>query len=59
VFITHGTADPVIPSRQGKRLYEAVREPMRLLRIFGLGHMHPVRAEFYATVRAFLVDTRP
>ena len=52
MFITHGTADPVIPSRQGKRLYEAVREPMRLLRIFGLGHMHPVGAEFYATVRA-------
>ena len=31
VFITHGTADPVIPFRQVERLYEAPREPKRSL----------------------------
>ena len=59
VFITHGTADPVIPFRQRERLYEAAREPKRFLRISGVAHMHPVGAEFYAAVRALLDDTRP
>jgi fermentation-respiration switch protein FrsA (DUF1100 family) len=59
VFITHGTADRVIPFRQGERLYEAAREPKRFLRISGMGHRHPVGAEFYAAVRAFLDATRP
>ena len=59
VYITHGSADPVIPFRQGERLYEAAREPKRSLRISGMGHTHPVAAEFYAAVRAFLDDTRP
>ncbi len=59
MFTTHGTADPVIPFRQGERLHEAARETERFLRISGMGPMHPVGAEFYAAVRAFLDDTRP
>ena len=46
VYITHGSADPGIPFRQGERLYEAAREPKRFPRILGMGHMHPGGAEF-------------
>jgi hypothetical protein len=40
-------------------IFRAAREPKRLLRISGMGHMHSVGAEFYAAVRAVLDDTRP
>ena len=37
----------------------AYRWLQRFLRISGMGHMHPVGAEFYAQVHAFLDGTRP
>ena len=46
VYITHGSADPGIPFRQGERLYEAAREPHWFLRIPGMGQMHLGGAEF-------------
>ena len=46
VYITHCSADPVIPFRQGERLYEAAREPHWFLRIPGMGQMHLGGAEF-------------
>ena len=38
VFIAHGTNDNVIPVEQGRRLYEAAREPKRLMIIEGGDH---------------------
>ncbi len=38
IFISHGTADPVIPVEQGKRLYAAAPEPKRLIVIDGGDH---------------------
>jgi hypothetical protein len=38
IFISHGTADPVIPVDQGKRLYAAAPEPKRLMVIDGGDH---------------------
>ena len=31
VFLTHGTADSVVPFRQGERLFAAAREPKRFV----------------------------
>ncbi|HXG64851.1 MAG TPA: alpha/beta hydrolase [Blastocatellia bacterium] len=38
VLVTHGTHDGVIPVEQGRALYEAAREPKRLIVIEGAGH---------------------
>ena len=35
VFVTHGTADEVIPFRQGEELFAAANEPKRFLPIEG------------------------
>jgi len=38
VLVTHGTNDPVIPVDQGRKLYEAARDPKRLVIIEGGDH---------------------
>jgi fermentation-respiration switch protein FrsA (DUF1100 family) len=58
VFIAHGTEDWVVPSRMGRRLYEAARGPKRFLPMPGRGHCHPGHAEFFDSVKAFLVETQ-
>ena len=58
VFITHGTADALVPYWMGERLYEKAREPKRFLRLPDHPHAHPHQAEFYDAVRAFLDATR-
>jgi uncharacterized protein len=37
-LITHGTADPVIPVAQGRKLYESARDPKRLVIVEGGDH---------------------
>jgi uncharacterized protein len=37
-LITHGTADPVIPVDQGRKLYESARDPKRLVIVEGGDH---------------------
>jgi uncharacterized protein len=58
VFITHGTADNVVPFSQGERLYEAAQEPKRFYPMPGHPHSHPNTPEFYDAVREFLAETR-
>jgi hypothetical protein len=41
VLVTHGTADPVIPVEQGRKLFTAAREPKRLLIVEGGDHNLP------------------
>lgn len=38
VLILHGTADTIIPSWHGEKLYEAANEPKQILRINGANH---------------------
>jgi fermentation-respiration switch protein FrsA (DUF1100 family) len=57
VLITHGTADAVVPYRQGERLFAAAREPKRFVRVEGQGHAPPDKDEFFETVKAFLAMT--
>jgi len=38
VMVTHGTNDPVIPVDQGRKLYEAARDPKRLVIVEGGDH---------------------
>ena len=59
VYITHGSADPVIPFRQGERLYEAAREPKRFEWLEGQGHGPPSKPEFVAKILAYLEETAP
>ena len=59
VFITHGTADHVVPFAHGERLYEAAHEPKRWYPMPGHPHSHPDTKGFYDAVREFLAETRP
>jgi fermentation-respiration switch protein FrsA (DUF1100 family) len=58
VFITHGTADTLIPFSQGERLFAAAMEPKRFLPRPGEGHWHPTETTFFDAVLAFLYETR-
>src|SRR5579884_761846 len=40
IFITHGTADTLVPCWQGERLYEAAHEPKCFLKLDGASHDH-------------------
>jgi fermentation-respiration switch protein FrsA (DUF1100 family) len=59
IFITHGTADPVIPFAQGERLFAAAPDPKRFLKRDGDGHGHPANNAFFSEVLAFLLETTP
>jgi pimeloyl-ACP methyl ester carboxylesterase len=59
VLITHGTADSVVPFRQGERLFAAAHEPKQFVRMEGHGHGPPSKAAFFETVRQFLARTTP
>lgn len=57
VLITHGTADSVVPSRQGERLFAAAHEPKQFVRMEGHGHGPPNKEDFFEMVRQFLAKT--
>lgn len=54
VFVAHGTADEVIPFRQGEELFAAANEPKRFLPIEGGTHNIGPDERFYAELRRFL-----
>lgn len=57
VLVAHGTADDVVPFRQGERLFAAAQAPKLFVRLDGHGHPPPNDREFFATVRQFLSST--
>jgi pimeloyl-ACP methyl ester carboxylesterase len=57
VLITHGTADSVVPFRQGERLFVAAHEPKQFVRMEGHGHGPANKEDFFETVRLFLAKT--
>lgn len=59
VFIAHGTADQLVPFRQGERLFEAAAEPRFLLPMQGYDHNHTPGPEFYRELQAFLTKYAP
>ncbi len=58
IFITHGTADALVPYSQGERLFAAAKEPKRFLPRPGDVHRHPTEESFFDAVVAFLEETR-
>ena len=38
LLVVHGTADPLIPARLGRQLFDAAREPKRLILVEGASH---------------------
>jgi fermentation-respiration switch protein FrsA (DUF1100 family) len=58
IFITHGTADTLVPFSQGERLFAAAKEPKRFFPRPGDGHWHPSENAFFEAVLAFLYETR-
>ena len=56
VFIAHGTADRLIPFALGQRLFAAANEPKRFLAMQGTDHNEGLGSEFFAALRAFLVE---
>jgi pimeloyl-ACP methyl ester carboxylesterase len=59
VLVVHGTRDGVVPFWMGQRLFARAPQPRRFYPIPGHGHSHPHDAAFFATVRAYLDQTRP
>ncbi|MBX9628684.1 MAG: alpha/beta hydrolase [Gemmataceae bacterium] len=59
VFIAHGTADEVIPFRQGEELFAAANEPKEFLPLDGFSHNLLLGEQFYAPLRRFLDARAP
>jgi fermentation-respiration switch protein FrsA (DUF1100 family) len=58
VFVAHGTADAIVPYRQGEELYQAANEPKRLLALRGHDHNDPLPAAFVTGLRDFLAEVK-
>lgn len=56
VFITHGTADSLVPFSQGERLFAAAAEPKCFFPLEGHDHNHAPSPEFYSRLRDFLAE---
>jgi fermentation-respiration switch protein FrsA (DUF1100 family) len=56
VFAVHGTADELVPFKQGETLFEAANEPKQFLRLPGLDHNSPLPDEFFEKLDAFLTS---
>lgn len=54
LFLSHGTADRVIPYFQGERLYGAANEPKTLYTIENGPHSPPDDAEYFSAIRDFI-----
>jgi fermentation-respiration switch protein FrsA (DUF1100 family) len=57
VFLSHGTADTVVPFTHGERLFAQAHRPCRFLRVEGGKHAPPDDDDYFATVRAFMAET--
>jgi fermentation-respiration switch protein FrsA (DUF1100 family) len=53
LFVAHGTADRLVPFRQGERLFAAAPEPKRFFPMRGYDHNHSPGPDFYAALREF------
>jgi fermentation-respiration switch protein FrsA (DUF1100 family) len=54
IFITHGTADQVIPFNHGQKLFASANEPKHFLPLEGHRHNSDVGEVFYAELKRFL-----
>ncbi|MBV8250196.1 MAG: alpha/beta fold hydrolase [Comamonas sp.] len=53
LLVVHGTADPLIPARLGQQLFDAAREPKRLILVEGASH-HNTQSKALAQYRQAL-----
>ncbi|MEX8191402.1 alpha/beta hydrolase [Comamonas guangdongensis] len=53
LLVVHGTADPLIPARLGQQLFDAAREPKRLILVEGASH-HNTQSKAQAQYRQAL-----
>lgn len=56
VFVAHGTADSIVPFRQGEELFAAANEPKRFLKLDGMGHEMPMMDWIFDEFRRFVDD---
>lgn len=59
VLVSHGTADEVVPFRQGVALYEAAPGLKRMVELPGVGHCDPQPPEYYDQLAKFLTESLP
>jgi fermentation-respiration switch protein FrsA (DUF1100 family) len=59
VFLTHGTADRVIPHEMSERLYAAAPQPKEFLSVPDKDHNDAVGLEFFEHLEAFLKKHAP
>ena len=50
---SHGTSDSIVPYQFGRRLFDAAREPKRLITFSGIDHNEPRPVGYYTTLREF------
>ncbi|MEO0531014.1 MAG: alpha/beta hydrolase [Planctomycetota bacterium] len=58
VFISHGTADEVVPFEQSRQLHAAATGFKQFVEFDGRGHNDPQPPSYYDEVRQFLADIR-
>jgi len=54
LLMAHGDADTIVPTRFGRKLYEAANEPKRWRTFPGLDHNHPQPPWYWDELAAFL-----
>jgi fermentation-respiration switch protein FrsA (DUF1100 family) len=59
VFMSHGTADSIIPFRFGERLFQAANEPKQFYAIRGGDHNDPLNPTCLDALREFLNSAAP
>ncbi|HJT77165.1 MAG TPA: alpha/beta hydrolase [Gemmataceae bacterium] len=59
VFLAHGTADRLVPFKQGQRLFAAAPEPKEFFPMQGYDHQHTPGPDFYEYLLAFLTRAAP
>ena len=59
VFIAHGTADSLVPFKQGEGLFAAANEPKRFVAMPGNDHNSPVTADCQLELARFIREVDP
>jgi fermentation-respiration switch protein FrsA (DUF1100 family) len=57
IFITHGTADSLIPFQEGEELFAAAPGPKEFLAMEGFGHHNLLAPIFFAKFKHFLAES--
>jgi pimeloyl-ACP methyl ester carboxylesterase len=58
IFIAHGTADQIVPFKQGERLFASANEPKQFLKMDGVNH-DEIQGAIVVSLKKFLEERAP